>query len=113
MEIDLGDDKTINCNRLQTRNTTESTSTTSGAERLQMLLARGTGHKRLDDDLFAAVDGSLKVYRRQGIFEIEEQLVEPEWVLSRQKKFESFYIINILIFNFFSSPEEPTASVAA
>lgn len=46
-------------------------------EKLQQILSRGTGHKRLDDDLFKSVDDSLKMYRREGIFEIEEQLDEP------------------------------------
>lgn len=49
-------------------------------EKLQQLLARGTGHKRLDDDLFKAVDSSFKIYRREGIFEIEELPHEPEYV---------------------------------
>lgn len=51
---------------------------TANMEKLQQLLARGTGHKRLDDDLFKTVDNSLKIYRRDGIFEIEDQLNEPE-----------------------------------
>lgn len=42
-------------------------------EKLQQLLARGTGHKHLDDDLFKSVDDSLKVYRRVGVFEINEE----------------------------------------
>lgn len=49
-------------------------------DKLQQILARGTGHKRLDDDLFNAVDNSLKIYRREGIFEIEELPNEPEYV---------------------------------
>lgn len=49
-------------------------------ERLQHIIACGTGHKRLDDDLFKTVDELLKVYRREGIFEIEEQVNEPEYV---------------------------------
>lgn len=51
-------------------------------EKLQQLLACGTGHKTLDDDLFKTVDNSLKIYRREGIFEIEDQLNlnEPEYV---------------------------------
>lgn len=48
-------------------------------EKLQQLLIRGTGHKRLDDDLFKVVDDSLKIYRREGIFEIEEQSNEKEY----------------------------------
>lgn len=48
-------------------------------EKLQKLLANGTGHKRLDDDLFKDIDYSLKIYRREGVFEIEEQLSEPEY----------------------------------
>lgn len=47
-------------------------------EKLQQLLVRGTGHKRIDDDLFKVVDNSLKIYRREGVFEIEE-LNEPEY----------------------------------
>ncbi|XP_016659797.1 zinc finger protein 511 isoform X1 [Acyrthosiphon pisum] len=42
-------------------------------EKLQLLLARGTGHKNLVDDLFKTVDDSLKVYRRVGVFEITDQ----------------------------------------
>lgn len=80
MEIDFGRD----CfNRPQTTDggaQKRKTEMTSSAEKFRLLLSRGTGHKRLDDDLFGAVDGSLKVYRRQGIFEIEEQLDEPGWV---------------------------------
>lgn len=49
-------------------------------EKLQQLLIRGTGHKRLDDDLFKVVDDSLKIYRREGIFEIEEQPDEKEYI---------------------------------
>lgn len=49
-------------------------------ERLQEILARGTGHKCLDDDLFETIDNSLKIYRREGIFEIE-QINEPEYII--------------------------------
>lgn len=49
-------------------------------EKLQQILARGTGHKRLDDDLFKAVDFSFNIYRREGIFEIEELPKETEYV---------------------------------
>ncbi|CAI6365714.1 unnamed protein product [Macrosiphum euphorbiae] len=42
-------------------------------EKLQLLLARGTGHKSVEDDLFKTVDDSLKVYRRVGVFEITDQ----------------------------------------
>lgn len=80
MEIDFGND----CfNRSQTTDSgvlKRKTEMTSSAEKFRLLLVRGTGHKRLDDNLFGAVDGLLKVYRRQGIFEIEEQLDEPGWV---------------------------------
>lgn len=48
-------------------------------EKFHQILARGTGHKSLDDDLFKDVDYSLKIYRREGVFEIEEQLSEPEY----------------------------------
>lgn len=51
-------------------------------ERLQKLLVRGTGHKCLNDDLFKVVDDSLKIYRREGIFEIEEQLDEKEYTFT-------------------------------
>lgn len=51
-------------------------------EKLQQLLIRGTGHKRLDDDLFKVVDDSLKIYRREGIFEIEEQPDEKEYAFT-------------------------------
>lgn len=52
---------------------------TTSMEKLQQLLARGTGHKHLDDDLFKDVDYLLKIYRREGVFEIKEQLNEPEY----------------------------------
>lgn len=45
----------------------------TSTEKLQQLLARGTGHKDIVDDLFKTVDDSLKVYRRVGVFEIMEQ----------------------------------------
>jgi len=51
---------------------------TTGIDRLQQLLACGTGHKRLDDELFKTVDDSLKIYRREGVFDIENQPKEPE-----------------------------------
>ncbi|VVC29618.1 Zinc finger C2H2-type [Cinara cedri] len=47
-------------------------------DKLQQIIACGTGHKRLDDDLFKTVDELLRIYRREGIFEIEEQVNEPE-----------------------------------
>lgn len=54
---------------------------TTGMDRLQEILDRGTGHKRLDDDLFKTVDNSLKIYRREGVFDIEKQaIVQPEYV---------------------------------
>lgn len=49
-------------------------------EKLQQLLALGTGHKHLDDDLFKVIDNELKIYRREGIFEIEEQLDKPKYI---------------------------------
>lgn len=47
-------------------------------EKIKNVLAQGTGHKRLDDDLFKAVDDKLRIYRRVGIFEIEEQPVKKK-----------------------------------
>jgi len=45
----------------------------TSTEKLQLLLAHGTGHKNLVDDLFKRVDDLLKVYRRVGVFEIIDQ----------------------------------------
>lgn len=51
----------------------------TSAEKFQLLLTYGTGHKHFNDDLFKTVDDTLKIYRREGVFEIEEQLDdEPE-----------------------------------
>lgn len=47
-------------------------------ENLQQLLSCGKGHKRIDDDLFKSIDNTLKIYRREGIFEIEEQINKLE-----------------------------------
>lgn len=58
-------------------------------EKLQQLSACGTGHKRLNDELFNKVDELLKVYRREGIFEIEEQVNEPEYVSNVLQLFKS------------------------
>jgi len=72
----------LNLNREQCCDATEVyvQSMTTGMDRLQQLLAHGTGHKRLDDDLFKKVDNLLKIYRREGVFEIEEQSKEPEYI---------------------------------
>lgn len=50
---------------------------TTAMDRLQQILASGTGQKRVDDGLFKTVDDSLKIYRREGIFDIEKPLRQP------------------------------------
>lgn len=51
-------------------------------EKLQKLLSCGAGHKHFDDDLFKPIDNYFKIYRREGIFEIEEQVTELKYVSS-------------------------------
>jgi len=48
-------------------------------DKLEQLLARGTGHKHLDNVLFKTVDDSLKIYRRVGVFEMIEQSNEQRY----------------------------------
>ncbi|XP_050530592.1 zinc finger protein 511 [Daktulosphaira vitifoliae] len=45
-------------------------------EKFEFILACGSGHKFISDDLFKCVDNVLKVYRREGVFEIESQINE-------------------------------------
>jgi hypothetical protein len=55
-------------------------------EKLRYLLAQGTGHKCMDDELFKKFDTSHKIYTRVGVFEIFEK--------SEEKKYtNSFYLI--------------------
>ncbi|XP_026808576.1 zinc finger protein 511 [Rhopalosiphum maidis] len=56
-------------------------------EKLRYLLAQGTGHKRMDDDLFKKFDNSHKIYTRVGVFEIFEK--------SEEKKSDDSFLCNV------------------
>ncbi|XP_025206059.1 zinc finger protein 511 [Melanaphis sacchari] len=46
-------------------------------EKCKLLLARGTGHKNMDDGIFKKFDDRFKIYRRVGPFEIFEKSDKP------------------------------------
>lgn len=50
-------------------------------EEFDYILACGSGQKSINDDLFKCVDDALKVYRREGVFEIDSQINESRYVL--------------------------------
>ncbi|XP_050426369.1 zinc finger protein 511 [Adelges cooleyi] len=49
----------------------------SSLEKLNKLLACGKRQKSIDDVLFRPIDKLLRIYRRDGIFEIEDEIDEP------------------------------------
>lgn len=62
-------------------------------EKLQHLLARGTGHKNMDDVIFKKIDDSLRIYNRVGLFDIFDKSQKECYM------YKQFLFKNILNFD--------------